>query len=51
MFGNYTDCTSSEKNRNDFSVSSYAFSKELPTPADVWESLMQSGSNFALFPS
>lgn len=48
VFGPFTDCTS-EKNRDDFSVSSYASSKELLTPADVWEYLMQNGSNFVLF--
>lgn len=35
VFGTFADCTS-EKNRVDFSVSSYASSNELLTPADVW---------------
>lgn len=49
VFGTFTDCTSSQKNRDDFSVSSYASSKELLNPADVWEYLMQNESNFVLF--
>lgn len=44
----FADCTS-EKNRDDFSVSSYASSNELLTPADVWGYWMQNGSNFVLF--
>lgn len=48
FFGTFADCTS-EKNRDDFSVSSYASSNELLTPADVWGYWMQNGSNFVLF--